>query len=104
MDDMKTLEIPDHLFRRAESAAAERGIPLRDLVSEAIIEKLGPDTAQEKSWMRTFGKLRDLREETARINLIIEEAFEKIEPRGREVILDTNGLSALARGLPRPAR
>src|ERR1017187_5434506 len=35
-----TLEIPDDLFRRAKSAAAEQGIPLRELVSEALAEEL----------------------------------------------------------------
>jgi hypothetical protein len=35
-----TLEIPDALFRQAKSAAAEQGIPLRALVSEALAEKL----------------------------------------------------------------
>ena len=35
-----TLEIPDPLFRRAKSAAAERGIPLRALVTEALADKL----------------------------------------------------------------
>ncbi len=31
-----TVEIPDLLFRRAKSAAAERGIPLRQLITEAV--------------------------------------------------------------------
>jgi hypothetical protein len=35
-----TLEIPDAIFRRAKSVAAERGIPLRELVTEAVKEKL----------------------------------------------------------------
>jgi hypothetical protein len=35
-----TLEIPDSIFRRAKSAAAERGIPFRTLVSEALADKL----------------------------------------------------------------
>ena len=35
-----TLEIPDELFRRAKLAAAEQGIPLRKLVSEALTEQL----------------------------------------------------------------
>jgi predicted HicB family RNase H-like nuclease len=30
------LEIPDFLFRRAKSAAAERGISLRQFVTEAV--------------------------------------------------------------------
>jgi hypothetical protein len=75
-----TLEIPDALFRRAKSAAAERGIPLRELVSEALAEKLRARGREEKPWLKAFGKLRSLRKETARINLIIEEEFERIEP------------------------
>ena len=31
-----TLEIPDAIFRRAKTVAAERGIPFRALVSEAL--------------------------------------------------------------------
>ncbi len=75
-----TLEIPDTLFRRAKSAAAERGIPLRALVSEALADKLRNDNGSSKPWMAAFGKLRHLRKETARINRIIEEEFEQIEP------------------------
>jgi hypothetical protein len=33
--------------------------------------------------MKTFGKLRHLREETGRINLIIEDEFERIETEDR---------------------
>ena len=78
-----TLEIPDALFRRAKSAAAEKGIPLRELVSEALAEKLRPPV-QDKPWMQTFGKLRGLRKESARINCIIEEEFDKVEPEDRK--------------------
>ena len=35
-----TLEIPDPIFRRAKSVAAQRGIPLRAFVTEAVTEKL----------------------------------------------------------------
>lgn len=35
-----TLEIPDAIFRRAKTAAAERGIPFQVLVSEALADKL----------------------------------------------------------------
>jgi len=75
-----TLEIPDPIFRRAKSAAAERGIPLREFVTEAVKDKLVADTkASEKPWMTAFGKLRHLRKETARINRIIEQEFEQVE-------------------------
>ena len=75
-----TLEIPDALFRQAKSAAAEQGIPLRELISDALAEKLRAQTCVNKPWLKTFGKLRSLRTETARINRTIEEEFGTIEP------------------------
>ena len=75
-----TLEIPEAIFRRAKAAAAERGIPLRVLVSEALTEKLLTLSDQDNApWMKTFGKLRRLHKETTRINRIIEIEFEQIE-------------------------
>ncbi len=80
-----TLEIPDAIFRRAKTAAAERGIPFRALVSEALADKLRVEGERDaKPWMKTFGKLRHLRKETARINLIIEDEFDPIETEDRE--------------------
>jgi predicted HicB family RNase H-like nuclease len=35
-----TLEIPDAIFRRAKSKAAERGISLGQFVAEAVEDKL----------------------------------------------------------------
>jgi hypothetical protein len=78
-----TLEIPDAIFRRAKSAAAERGIPLRALISEALADKLRADNGSDKPWITAFGKLRHLRKETARINHVIEEEFEQIEAEDR---------------------
>jgi hypothetical protein len=75
-----TLEIPDALFRRAKSAAAEEGIPLRELITDALAEKLRPRSVVDKPWLRTFGNLRYLRKGTARINRIIEAEFARIEP------------------------
>lgn len=76
-----TLEIPDAIFRRAKSLAAERGIPLRVFVTEAVQEKLEADRKpSSKPWMAAVGKLKHLHKETARINRVIEEEFEKIEP------------------------
>lgn len=79
-----TLEIPDSIFRRAKSAAAQRGIPLRAFISEALADKLRADEAGSKPWMTTFGKLRHLRKQTARISRTIEEEFEQIEPEDRQ--------------------
>jgi hypothetical protein len=79
-----TLEIPDEVFRRAKSAAAERGIPLRELVTEAVKDKLEkrPRT-KAKPWMAGFGKLRVSRKENARIRRVIESEFEDIEAEDR---------------------
>jgi dTDP-4-dehydrorhamnose 3,5-epimerase-like enzyme len=73
-----TLEIPDFLFRRAKSVAAERGIPLRQLVTEAVQEKL-KTTAQDKPWMKHLGKLKGLHKERKQIEKRVEETFEKID-------------------------
>jgi hypothetical protein len=73
-----TLEIPDFLFRRAKSLAAERGIPLRRFVTEALQEKLST-TSQEKPWMKHMGKLKHLRNERRQIEKRVEEAFEHID-------------------------
>ena len=62
-----------------KSAAAEQGIPLRQLVSEAIADKLRAQCGVDNPWLKTFGKLRSLRKETARINRIIQETFGRIE-------------------------
>ena len=73
-----TLEIPDFLFRRAKSVAAERGIPLRQLVTEAVQEKL-KTTSQDKPWMKHLGGLKHLHKERKRVEKHVEEAFEKID-------------------------
>jgi hypothetical protein len=82
METMKTtLEFPDTVFRRAKSKAAECGISLRQFVTEAVEDKLQRlSTSEDRPWMAYVGKLADLHEETTRIERIIEEEFEKIEP------------------------
>jgi hypothetical protein len=76
-----TLEIPDAVFRRAKSAAAARGVPFREFVTEAVKDKLAPKTrAEKKPWMKFVGKLKYLSKETARINRLMEEDSEKIDP------------------------
>lgn len=82
-----TVEIPDPLFRKAKSTAAESGQSLKELVSEALQEKLAARApkarASEPEWMRGFGKLRRLRKETQRIQARIDKQFEVVEPEDR---------------------
>ena len=53
-----TLDIPDPLFRKAKSKAAERGQTLKALVTEALQEKLAARTRgagpNEPEWMCAF--------------------------------------------------
>ena len=82
-----TIEIPDLLFRKAKSKAAERSQTLKEFVTEALRDKLALNAPKvppgEPEWMQGFGKLRRLRKETARIQTRIDEAFEAIEPEDR---------------------
>ena len=76
-----TLEIPDPIFRRAKSVAAQRGVALRVFVTEAVEEKLAAASKkQQKPWVRLAGGLKHLRKETARINGVMKREFEQIEP------------------------
>jgi hypothetical protein len=78
-----TLEIPDPILRKAKVKAAERGIPLRQFVTEAVQEKLAAVKPIERPWMKAAGKLRHLHAETVRIQRIVDEEFEQIELEDR---------------------
>lgn len=76
-----TLEIPDKTFRQAKSKAAQQGIPLRQFITEAVEEKLkGRQVPASKPWMKHLGRLKHLRKESKRIDRLIEQTFDVIEP------------------------
>ena len=76
-----TLEIPDAIFRKAKARAAERGIPLRQLVTEAVEKDIAePNKTEDKPWMKMFGGLKHLHAENVRIQKIIDDAFGQLEP------------------------
>jgi hypothetical protein len=82
-----TIELPDALFRKVKSKAAERGQTLKQFVSEAVQEKLAAKANRsvraEPEWMHGLGKLRRLHRESLRIQARIDEEFEVIEPEDR---------------------
>lgn len=82
-----TIEIPDPLFRKVKSKAAERSQSLKEFVAEALQEKLaagaGVAANDQPPWMEGFGRLRRLSKETERIQARIDETFEVIEPEDR---------------------
>lgn len=75
-----TVELPENVARRAEAKAAELGIPLSQYVAEVLEAGLSRPARPTGNLMAGFGELRHLHEETERINRIIEEEFEQIEP------------------------
>ena len=82
-----TIEIPDVLFRKVKSKAAERAQTLKEFVSAALQEKLtsrrSPGHSAEPEWMQGFGKLRRLHRETERIRKRVDEAFDVVESEDR---------------------
>ncbi len=82
-----TIEIPDALFQKAKVAAVKRGVTLKALLVNALRNELAPAasgtakrSARAASTLPGFGALRHLRNETRRINRVIEEEFRQIEP------------------------
>ena len=76
-----TLEIPDPTFRKAKATASALGISLREYVTQAVEKKLSHGSRPPgKPWLECAGELAHLHEETLRIQKIIDEEFEQIEP------------------------
>ena len=79
-----TLEIPDPTFRKAKATASALGIPLREFVTQAVEEKLQRGgRRQSKPWLECAGELAHLHKETVRIQKLIDDEFERIEPEDR---------------------
>ena len=82
-----TLEFPDALFRKAKMTAARQGRTLKELVHEALTEKLARTESAKtarKPWMALAGGLKHLHAENVRIDRLIATEFEQIEPEDRE--------------------
>jgi len=76
-----TLETSATISRRPKSRAVKRGDPLPQFASDAVQGKLKAVHASgRKPWMKHFGKLKDLHKENKRIDRLIEQAFEEVEP------------------------
>jgi hypothetical protein len=84
-----TIELPEALFRRAKSVAAQEEVTLKQLLTEALESRLDGrmsapyGKAHAPRWIRAYGALRHLRQERKAIERAIESEFEKIEPEDR---------------------
>ena len=75
-----TLEIPDPLFHRAKAAAGARGQTLKQLVNEALRDKLArPEKESQPGRMKLFGSLREHSVEIRRIDKAIGAEFGRID-------------------------
>lgn len=82
-----TLEIPESLFRKAKATAARQGRTLKQLVQEALSEKIARvsgDSTKQKPWMVLAGGLKHLHSENRRIERVIAAEFKNIEPEDRQ--------------------
>lgn len=79
-----SIEIPDLIFREAKSMAAKQGRTLKDLINEALVEKLAvtAPASPAKPWMALFGsagKDPELAAELRRIDMLVNEEFGQID-------------------------
>ena len=82
-----TLEIPEPLFRKAKATAARQGRTLKQLVQEALSEKIARRdgaSREQKPWMVLAGELKHLHSENRRIERVIDAEFENVEPEDRQ--------------------
>lgn len=77
-----TVNIPDSILHQLQARAIKEGRPLDQLITEAVAASLhgGLGSDSSKPWMKHFGALADLRQESLRIQEVVEAEFEKIDP------------------------
>jgi hypothetical protein len=78
-----TMELPDALLRETKAFAARRGLSLRQVIVEALAQKLRVEqaTPESKPWLQAFrGMEHDavLRQELLRLRRKIEAEFERV--------------------------
>ena len=80
-----TMELPDALLRETKAFAARRGLSLRQVIVEALAQKLRAEreTPESKPWLQAFrGIERDevLMQELRRLRRRTETEFEQVNP------------------------
>ena len=82
-----TIEISNITFRRAKTMAAAKGITLKELLAEALEDKVANGGTASKTaeppWLKlhgAFARTKSMRAETRRIQKVIDEEFERIDP------------------------
>lgn len=74
-----TLEIPDDLFREMKAAAAQRGIKLKDFVTDAISGHLARMKRADSRWSHRLPPPKVAKSEIRRIHQLIQRESERID-------------------------
>jgi len=72
-----TVEIPDHLFRQAKTAAASRGLSLKMFLAQALTEKLASPRHRHADWPVPPPQLPE--GELGRIQATIDGEFSRVD-------------------------
>jgi hypothetical protein len=77
-----TVELPDKLLRAAKATAVARGQTLQQFVSAAVAGQVRADPviAAKKPWMKMAGALKEYSMELDKVDKVIAEEFERINP------------------------
>jgi len=76
-----TLEIPDRDLPQGKIEGGPARHTSTTVCHGGVEDKLKTAHAVgQKPWMKHMGRLKDLHKETVRINRVIEEAFEEVDP------------------------
>lgn len=78
-----TLDLPEELVKKAEAEAGGRGLSLQDFLTEALQVRLRQSSASEgqgERWRAFYGSLRHLGAERHKIESIVAEEFEQVDP------------------------
>ena len=77
-----TVELPDALLAQTRAYAQQRGKTFRDVLIEALdlLVLNGKPEPAKPGWEALFGAFAHEKEETERIQRLIDEEFSKIDP------------------------
>ena len=78
-----TMELPDALFRETKALAARKGLSMRQIIVEALAQKLRTEkeNPEFKPWLKAFRDLKldnDFVQELRRSSRRIDREFERV--------------------------
>ena len=70
-----TVELPDSLYRKLKTTAAEEGRSIKEILTEAVADRLrrgAPAERHARPWESAFGGMKALHRENLRIDRAIQ--------------------------------